>query len=151
MECRKQLWQVTAVTRDFKAKNKTGENLVLSAWLLSVPIIVKQRCLQCTRAENKRTKKMVPYILRVSLQIPLIHWGLVYSSFAFPSTRNAITPARKRTCSLQTTKHTQGYLAERLLWQSLVSNHQCLFIIAKPWCSTFPACWEVCVLCWDLA
>ena len=73
MECRKQLSQVTVVTRDFKAKNKIGENLILTAWLLSVPVLVKQRCLQCTRAENKRTNKMVPCISRVSLQLPLIH------------------------------------------------------------------------------
>lgn len=42
MECRKQLSQVTAVSRDFKAKNKTGENLVQSDRLLSIPVIVKQ-------------------------------------------------------------------------------------------------------------
>lgn len=73
MEHRKQLSWVIAVSKDLKAKNKIGENLVLSAWLLPVPVLVKQRCLQCTRAENKRTNKMMSRISRVSLQIPLVH------------------------------------------------------------------------------
>lgn len=102
-----QRWLQCPVTCLFET-NKIGENLVVRAWLLSVPVLVKQRCLQYTRAENKRTNKMALCILRVSLQIPLIHWGLIYANFAFPSRRNAITLVRKLTCSLQIIEPTQG-------------------------------------------
>lgn len=87
MECRGQLSEETAMTRDFKAKNKIGENIVLST---SAPVLVKQGCLQSRGTEKKRTNKMVPCISRVSLHSsPLLRASIFQFCFPFQEECNS--------------------------------------------------------------